>query len=66
MKRLHYSTLGQLYHMFTYNAYLLHLYEPEGASDPLLRYDVTTEIRWVLLLSAFNYIIEHIAGETNY
>lgn len=65
MTRFDYITLGRQVHIFTDHANLIIMYDPTGVSNSLPRYAVNKLMRWAIKLSAFNYMIEHIPGESN-
>lgn len=62
MTKMYYITMGCQVHTFTDHSNLLTMYDPFSHSDTLPMYAINKLMRWALLLSAFNYFVEHRDG----
>ena len=65
MCKLDYLLHGRHVVIYTDHANLVYLYDPVGQNPGVARHTACKLMRWALKLSAFRYVIEHVAGEKN-
>ena len=65
MTRLDHIVMGRQVNIFTDHANLVYLYDPHGKNPGMPRHTATKLMRWALKLSAYRYVVEHLAGERN-
>ena len=65
MCKLDYLVMGRRVAIFTDHANLVYLFDPHGQNPGIPRHTASKLMQWALKLSAFRYVIEHLAGERN-
>ena len=65
MYKLDYLAMVRRVTIFTEHANVVYLFDPHGQNPGIPRHTASKLMRWALKLSAFSYVIEHLAGERN-
>ena len=65
MTSLDHIVMGREVNIFTDHANLVYLYDPQGRNPGMPRHTASKLMRWAMKLSAYRYVVEHLAGERN-
>ena len=65
ISRVDYLVMRREVSIYTDHANIVQLYDPYGRNPGIFRHNASKLMRWVIKLSAFRYVIEHLPGDRN-